>query len=560
MDQKVKALEEELDAPRPVYAVLAWLIVAVVSEALLRAFIDNTDLPDSVARILIVFISLHIIHRFALLSLRRYQPELKDLVTVTVLLIGSVIMVFVGRLVGSSLSAHVTQLALPGITTMGLSIDPETLLYAIPYATGGVLVNCVLGMQYGLVFALNFGLILSLYSPGASLLLPFVVATTLSGCLGTLKFRSRASYVRSGLNVTIISIPFALSWILMSNSTSAVNMTAVLIASLIGGMFCSFFVGGLIPVLEHLGGYVTDLSLLEIATLDHPLLKELSVTAPGTWNHSMVMGMMAEQAAEAIGANPVVSRVGAYFHDTGKMKTPLYFVENQERGENRHDKLSPSMSALIIRSHVKDGIKMAKEHNLPRIIEDMIPQHHGTSLIEFFYEKACQEAEEAGETTEVDKSLYSYPGPKPQTKEAGILMLADGIEAATRTLSDPTFDRIQGLVQKMINKVFASGQLDECELTLKDLHAIAKCFTRILTSIHHQRIAYPEPAEKGREREDEDEESKDEDQSEDTVKSSALKTDEKMDGNGDGSEEEQTSERERGKEGSKEDLKRLGVE
>jgi putative nucleotidyltransferase with HDIG domain len=244
--------------------------------------------------------------------------------------------------------------------------------------------------------------------------------------------------------------------------------------------------------------------LIEMATLDHPLLKELSIQAPGTWNHSMVIGMMVESAADAIGANPVVCRVGAYFHDVGKTTKPLYFVENQSPGDNRHDKLSPSMSALIIRAHVKEGVELSRKHRLPQVIEDLIAQHHGTSMIEYFYEKARKEAEESGaDGDSVDKGSFSYPGPKPQTREAGLLLLADGIEAATRTLSEPSFDRIQGLVQKMINKVFASGELNECDLTLRDLHAIAKCFTRVLSGIYHQRIAYSEPAEKvGHERGD----------------------------------------------------------
>lgn len=551
MEGKSKFAEEEEYTPRPIFAAIAWLIIAVASESLLRAFVSNTDTADSIARIVIIFLVLYVIHRFALLSLRRYQPNPKDLVTVTATMVGSLIMVFIARIVASSLSAHVTEVVLPG-WKMGLSIDPQSLSYAIPYAAGGIMIHSVLGMQFGLLFAIELGLILSLYTPANLMIMPLVLASTFVGCMGMAKFRSRAAYVRAGLNVAIILIPFALAWVLTSNATSAVNMFVALAGALLGGMFCSFLLGGLVPILESLGGYVTDLSLLEIATLDHPLLKELSVTAPGTWNHSMVMGMMGEQAAEAIGANPVLARVGAYFHDIGKMKTPLYFVENQEPGENRHDKLSPSMSALIIRSHVKDGIKMAKEHSLPLVIEDMIPQHHGTSLIEFFYDKACQEAEEAGETNEVDKSLYSYPGPKPQTKEAGILMLADGIEAATRTLSEPTFDRIQGLVQKMINKVFASGQLDECELTLKDLHAIARHFTRILTSIHHQRIAYPEPAEKGREREEEEENEEVE------SKASPAQNNETAERNGEHPANGAETEEER--EGSKEDLKRLGVE
>jgi len=240
----------------------------------------------------------------------------------------------------------------------------------------------------------------------------------------------------------------------------------------------------------------------ELASLDHPLLKELSLQAPGTWNHSMVMGQIGEAAAEAIGANALLTRVGAYYHDIGKTKKPIYFVENQARQENRHEKLTPSMSALIIKAHVKDGIEMAKSHHLPQTIIDFIPEHHGTSLIEYFYDKATKEAEEDDES--VDINLYRYPGPKPQSKETGILMLADGVEAASRTLSDPTPAKIQGLVQKMINKVFVSGELEESSLTLKDLHLIAKSFTRVLSGILHRRIEYSEPAEKVREKEDKD--------------------------------------------------------
>jgi putative nucleotidyltransferase with HDIG domain len=290
---------------------------------------------------------------------------------------------------------------------------------------------------------------------------------------------------------------------LLSNDVSATDFGVRIFAGCASGIIGAFLAAGIIPLFEHFGRFVTDLRLIELATLDHPLLKDLSIQAPGTWNHSMVMGMMAESAADVVGANPVVARVGAYFHDIGKSKKPLYFVENQSADENRHDKLSPSMSALIIRAHVKDGLEMAKKHQLPTIIQDMIPQHHGTSVIEYFYDKALKEAKEQGvDPSEVDKSLYSYPGPKPQTKEAGLLMLADAIEAAARTLPEPTADRIQGMVQKLINKIFASGQLNECPLTLQELHRIAKSFTRVLTGIYHHRIAYAEPAEKTKDQTD----------------------------------------------------------
>ena len=313
------------------------------------------------------------------------------------------------------------------------------------------------------------------------LLIPYILCSVLVACLSLVRFRSRSAYLKAGFNVVLIALPFALASVVLFGDLAAADLAFRLLGIVFAGILSAAIAILVTPLFEYLGGYVTDMRLIEMATLDHPLLKELSIQAPGTWNHSMVMGMMVESAADAIGANPVTARVSAYFHDIGKMKKPLYFVENQTPGENRHDKLSTSMSALIIRSHVKDGIDLARKHKLPKVIEDMIPQHHGTSLIEFFYDKACKEVEEAdGDPTEVDLSLYSYPGPKPQTKEAGILMLADGIEAATRTLTEPSHDRIQGLVQKMINKVFSSGELNECELTLTDQHKIAKCFTRVL--------------------------------------------------------------------------------
>jgi hypothetical protein len=204
-----------------------------------------------------------------------------------------------------------------------------------------------------------------------------------------------------------------------------------------------------------------------------------------------------ENAAEAIGANPLLARVAAYYHDIGKIKKPLYFAENMQLPENKHDKLAPSMSALILISHVKDGVELAREHKLGQNLIDIIHQHHGTSLIKFFYDKAQQRDKDA----QVKEQDYRYPGPKPQTREAALIMLADSVEAAGRTLSEPTPARIQGMVQKIINKIFIDGQLDECDLTLKDLHEIAKSFNRILSGIFHNRIDYPEPAYKERDKE-----------------------------------------------------------
>jgi putative nucleotidyltransferase with HDIG domain len=209
----------------------------------------------------------------------------------------------------------------------------------------------------------------------------------------------------------------------------------------------------------------------------------------------VVVGNLVEAAAESINANPLLARVAAYYHDIGKASKPLYFIENQAGEENRHDKLTPSMSALILISHIKEGSELAREKHLGQPILDIIRQHHGTGLIKFFYERAKSQAEANGQT--VEERDFRYPGPKPQTREAGIVMLADCVEAASRTLINPTPDRIQGTVQNIINRIFTDGQLDECELTLKNLHEIAKSFNRILNGIFHHRIDYPEQVHKG---------------------------------------------------------------
>ncbi|MFC1891771.1 HDIG domain-containing metalloprotein [Thermodesulfobacteriota bacterium] len=203
---------------------------------------------------------------------------------------------------------------------------------------------------------------------------------------------------------------------------------------------------------------------------------------------------MVEASAEAIQANPLLAKVSSYYHDIGKMKKPQYFIENQMGGENRHEKLAPSMSSLVLISHVKDGVELAREHKLGREIIDIIQQHQGKSLISYFYQKAKEQAgNKASKSSRIKEEDFRYPGPKPQTKEAGLVMLADMAEAASRSLADPNQARIQGMVQKIINKAFSDGQLDECELTLKDLHEIAKSFNKTLSGIFHQRVEYPEP-------------------------------------------------------------------
>ncbi|WP_084458035.1 HD family phosphohydrolase [Desulfocurvus vexinensis] len=259
---------------------------------------------------------------------------------------------------------------------------------------------------------------------------------------------------------------------------------------LAGGFVSLVLLLALSPMAEYLLGYVSRFRLMELMSLEQPLLQELMVSAPGSYHHSLVLSNMVEAGARAIGANPLLARVAALYHDVGKVTKPQYFVENQMGGENRHDKLAPSMSALILTSHVKQGVELARTHKLGAEIEDLIRQHHGTMLISFFYHKACEQAEARGEAPPREDE-FRYPGPKPQTKEAGLLLLADAIEASSRTLVEPTPSRIKGHIEKLIKKIFSDGQLDESALTLKDLHELSEVFLRILTGIFHQRIEYP---------------------------------------------------------------------
>lgn len=247
---------------------------------------------------------------------------------------------------------------------------------------------------------------------------------------------------------------------------------------------------GLLIFYEKVFKITTDLTLVELADFNQPLLKELSTKAPGTFHHSIVMGNLAEEAAAAIKANRVLARVGCYYHDIGKTTQPSFFVENQIEKYNRHETLNPNLSAKIIISHVKEGIELAKKYKLPQMIIDFIPMHHGTTLVKYFYSKAKKLVNEDKE--DFSEYIFRYPGPKPQTKETGIAMLADTVEASTKAIEDPSPKKLEEKIDEVIKNRFMEGELDECDLTLKDLTLIKKSFLKILIGIHHQRIKYPE--------------------------------------------------------------------
>jgi cyclic-di-AMP phosphodiesterase PgpH len=248
---------------------------------------------------------------------------------------------------------------------------------------------------------------------------------------------------------------------------------------------------GLLPLVEKGFAVQTDLSLLELGDASHPLLRRLAQRAPGTYNHSINVASIAEAAADAIGANGLLVRVGAYFHDIGKMFKPEYFIENQSQGKNQHDSLQPAMSTLVIIAHVKDGADLARTNHLPQPIIDFILQHHGTTLVEYFYREAAKRSETSPNREEVSDKDFRYPGPKPQTLEAAVLMLADTVESASRTLVDPTSARIAGLVDMIAEKKMSDGQFDECGLTFKQLDQVKASLVKTLTSIYHARVKYP---------------------------------------------------------------------
>jgi putative nucleotidyltransferase with HDIG domain len=249
----------------------------------------------------------------------------------------------------------------------------------------------------------------------------------------------------------------------------------------------------LLWVFERAFDVTTDLTLLELSDTNRPLLKELSLRAPGTFNHSLQVANLGEAAADAIGANALLTRVGALYHDIGKMLKPEYFVENQRPGDNPHDHLKPRMSALIIASHVKEGLELGRQYNLPERVLNFIPMHHGTTRIEYFYQKALKER--GPDDPPLLESEFRYPGPRPDSKETGIMMLADSVEAASRSLSDPTHKRLETLVDMIFNARTEDGQLDNTDLTFLDLHRIRETFLAMLLGIYHVRVKYPGQAE-----------------------------------------------------------------
>jgi cyclic-di-AMP phosphodiesterase PgpH len=311
----------------------------------------------------------------------------------------------------------------------------------------------------------------------------FLISGLVSGIL-VFGARRRNTVINSGIAVGVVQ---ALSFFFIEHLSLASPERYFYLV--INGIASAVIVLGVLPIFEYLFGKITNIELLELADFNNPILNRLMLEAPGTYHHSLIVGNLSEAACKAIGANSLLARIGAYYHDIGKLQKPEYFTENQDMKSNVHEALAPNMSKLVIMNHIKEGLVLAKKYHLnPRIV-DFIEQHHGKSLVYFFYRRAL---EDAGVQAEITEEGFRYPGPKPSSKETAVVLLADSVEAATRTLKEPTAAHIEETVHKIINNKFIDGQLDECELTLKDLEIISTVFGHILGGIYHSRVNYPE--------------------------------------------------------------------
>lgn len=383
----------------------------------------------------------------------------------------------------------------PLASAMGMGVAPSALWYAVPFAGGAMLVRVLVNSETALLWILGTSFMIGMLMDQQVLLAVFFAVSGVTAAGGIAHTRERVNVLRAGVQTGLINAALALLIKLVQvhlgdtptlTESSTQPLWDVCFA-FGGGVLSAFLVLGLVPVFE-LFGFVTDFKLLELANLNHPLLRQLMLRAPGTYHHSMTVASLSEGAAEAIGAHALRTRVACYFHDIGKALQPQFFIENQQGGPNPHDRLRPRQSARVIINHVVDGAAIAEQHGLPQAVLDAILMHHGTSIIKYFYIKAL---EEAAPDEVVDDADFRYPGRRPNTREAGIIFLADRVEAACRTIKAPNADSYRGMIQKLINDAVTDGQLEECPLTLKELYTIIDVFTSTLLGIHHHRIEYP---------------------------------------------------------------------
>lgn len=370
----------------------------------------------------------------------------------------------------------------------------DSYVYAVPFAALAILASLLLGRQAATVLSVLFALLVSRLAPGAPVA---VVIFTLAGSLAAIfglenyQFKQRLVLARIGLLVGGVNVATALMLTALAGGADRgpVQVAFDLVCAFAGGLLASAVAAFMVPILEAMCSITTDIKLVELANTNLPLLRRLAFEAPGSFQHSLMVANLAKVGCEAVGADATLAYTAGLYHDVGKTYRPEYFVENQRPGHNPHDKLQPSMSALILVNHIKDGVEVAREHHLPQVVLDAIEQHHGTRLIKFFYNRAIEQTDP--DTGVVREDKYRYPGPKPQNKVMGVLMLADAVEAASRTLVDPTPAKVRALIRTLVEDCLADRQLDHTDLTLADLRAVSEAFQRVLTNIFHRRVDYP---------------------------------------------------------------------
>ncbi|MBP1765020.1 MAG: receptor with intracellular metal dependent phosphohydrolase [Firmicutes bacterium] len=359
--------------------------------------------------------------------------------------------------------------------------------FAAPMAAGALLTAILIDKRIGLGVSIVLALFFAVISDNGFRPIAVLLAGSIFGIFSVSKMTHGYSLTKAGIWISAVNF----ITIIATGLIEQANITQLLTDGVIGalnGIAVAVLTIGMLPYLENTFNITTSIKLLELTKPNHPLLQRLLVDAPGTYHHSVFVGNLAETAADYVGANPIIVRVGAFYHDIGKIKRPYFFVENQIDAENPHDKISPSLSTLIVTSHLKDGVDLCRDYKLPQVILDVVQQHHGTTLVSYFYQRATEN--EHGEC--IIEADFRYEGPRPQTKEAALVMLADSCEAAVRSISRPNANRIEATVRKIIRERLHDGQLDECDLTLRDLNVIGDVYIRILSGMFHPRVEYPE--------------------------------------------------------------------
>ncbi len=361
--------------------------------------------------------------------------------------------------------------------------------YLIPLAAGSMLIAILLDAHLAIFITVVIGILAGVMTGNNLQFSAVAVAGGLAGVFSVSHLSQRGDFVKASLFIMLANTVVILALGLILRFSLDLLFLAIILG-IVNGMFSSVLTIGSLPFLETTFGITSSVKLLEISNPNQPVLKRLLLNAPGTYHHSIMVANLAEAAADAVGADSLLVRVGAYYHDLGKLKRPYFFVENQLAGENPHDRLSPTLSTLIITSHIKDGLEIAREEKLPEVVTDIIEQHHGTGLLSYFYHKAV----ESGFGSNITEKDFRYDSPKPRTKEAAIVMLADSVEAGVRSLQNANPGRMEGFVRKVIREKLEDGQLDHSDLTFKELNTIASAFVRILSGAFHSRIEYPELA------------------------------------------------------------------